>query len=57
VLSCNSHVDPDASVPLLQNRTEGSVNPVVVVVLVLETYFQHPYISRRRTFADTRLMT
>ena len=32
VLSCNNHVDPGPSVPFVQNKTPGSVNPVVVVV-------------------------
>ena len=38
VLSCKSQVDPGPSVPLLlQKRTEGLVNPLVVVVPLLVT--------------------
>jgi len=37
VLSCRSQVDPASSVPLLQNRTEGSVKPGVDEVPVLVT--------------------
>lgn len=37
VLSCRSQVDPASSVPLLQNRTEGSVKPGVDEVSVLVT--------------------